>query len=231
MKLGLVVEEKMAPGLAFGLLNVRFSKPPQAFRSWYAARHCIETYRFESVLDVGAGALEQAAYFAEEGKDVTTIDFGSSIYAQQEVNVSGKSITREYGDAGVYQFSPAKTFDLVWMSHILEHQHDPGAFLRNYLEQSEGSLFVITLPVMHARLWPGHLTLWSPALALYFIASLGYDMSDAEVIHGANEFSIIFRCVAAINSPELSYDVGDIHKLRLLLPAWVKENGKSWGKM
>lgn len=215
----------MGQGLGFGSLNVRTSQRPKNIRSYTAITHIMQNEKFDSVLDVGAGSLVHSEMFVKSGRTVTALDYGTSVYAEN-AKLNDKI---EIIHTDILKWESTKKFDLLWMSHILEHNHNPGLLVNHVCQfASPRGLICITLPIMHHKLWPGHLTLWSPGLITYFLASLGYDMKHSKIIYGANEFSLISQVKKIDNMPNLDYDYGDIKRLKLFLPQWVKENGNPW---
>lgn len=96
--------------------------PPYA--SWEALDLILHEYHFDTVLDVGCGEGMQSKIFMENGKRVTCIDKGGSIYFDKN---DGKSnvIIGDFNDIVLNT-----SFDCVWCSHILEHQLNVNSFLR-----------------------------------------------------------------------------------------------------
>lgn len=225
---GIILELKMSTGFALGPINIRTTKKPKNGRSWYAMNYLKDACSgWGTILDVGAGDLEHSLEFAGMANRVEAIDLGISYYANKRRETLPENIVVH--DINIFDYKTDSSFDLFWLSHILEHTHNPGAMLSHLFKYANNKSYcMVTLPHMHAKLWPGHLSLWSPGSFIYFVASLGYDMSDAQVIYGANEFSIYFPVRKWSQDIVLHYDVGDIEKLKVCLPGWVKENGKSW---
>jgi len=90
-----------------------------------------------------------------------------------------------------------------------------------------GGFVCITVPVCHRAMWGGHLTLWTPGLLAYNVALTGVDLSEAQLIHGRREFSILYQ-PRAVPLPPLAYDKGDIEALGPHLPPWCREGADSW---
>ena len=81
--------------------------------SYEAVALLLNEYEFRTVLDVGCGTQEHARVFRAFDKQVTTIDpvFPADIAGDfLDVNIEGE-------------------FDVVFCSHVLEHQRNIGVFL------------------------------------------------------------------------------------------------------
>ena len=75
---------------------------------------CLD-YKFDSVVDIGSGAGLHSAVFREQGKNVTAVDFGSSVYFDRRES----DYTYVRGDFMTLDFQ--RKFDCAWASHVLEH--------------------------------------------------------------------------------------------------------------
>ena len=130
MLLGTV--EKDASGL-FGSFD---SEP---VRGYVVLEKLLETIEFQTVLDVGAGSLEHANLFLRAGKIVDTVDFGLSEYSNRQREATG--IRNSYiGDFNTLDI-PHK-YDVVWCSHVLEHQVNPNLFLKKIREVANDGGYV-----------------------------------------------------------------------------------------
>lgn len=203
-------------------LAPRYKRPPPPFREiqygGVAMHTLISDYQFDTVLDVGAGAGVQARLFRDLGKTVTKLDFGTSVYAQRSVDDGIASIT---GD--VNQIELDEKYDLVWASHVLEHQPNVGLFLKRMQSwcKSDG-IIAITVPPLKFSLVGGHLSLWTPGHLIYNIVFSGIDCSDAKLLHYGYNISAIVRNRSA-DLPSLHYDQGDIKKLSRYFPPHIRE--------
>lgn len=191
----------------------------QTKRAAAALQDVLLNERFDTVLDVGSGGGEHAAIFVRHGKQVTEIDFGTSVYAQAPR--SGSSDTVILKDFNDVTFD--RSFDLIWASHVLEHQPNVQAFLRKIAGLThEGGLIAITVPPAKFQLVGGHLTLWTPALLLYNLVVAGLDCREARVLCYGYNISVILRR-RSVSLPPLTYDKGDIERLAAFLPPGVHE--------
>lgn len=222
---GLNMRRQVVPGVSlFGINFFRDSVPGKARgRSAYALDAAL-ALRPRSVLDVGSGGGYHAQAFVEAGADVVCVDFGTSVYAKSST-VRGLSVFQ--GDFNEYS-APEGKFDLVWASHVLEHQRNIGSFIDKLVDccSNEGHV-CITLPDPHRNLWGGHLSLWSPGLLAYNVVLSGLDLSDAKFIRGTGEFSMLFK-PKRVTLPALTFDSGDLRLLDRYLPGGLSENTDPW---
>lgn len=95
--------------------------------SGFTLQTLLDYYHFDTILDIGSGAGDHAKIFHDAGKKVTTIDYGVSKYYQNR----SENYKIIFSDYNTYTFQ--SQFDLVWASHILEHQLNPGLFLKKFI--------------------------------------------------------------------------------------------------
>lgn len=198
-------------------------KGARKYRSIYAFDHAI-TLRPDTVLDVGSGGGVHADLFKKAGCRVLCIDFGTSIYAQSKVINELDVLEIDF-----YNYESTNKFDLVWASHVLEHQRNIGIFIEKLIAfcSDHGSI-CITVPDPHRTLWGGHLSIWSPGILAYNIVLCGVDLSKAYFVRGSDEFSIFFKPIRVSLPSNLTYDSGDLIKLSKFLPDKLTENSDPW---
>lgn len=222
-KLGLEVNYALDSGLSFAGMNLARAKRPLADRSAAALEHCL-ALQPKTVLDVGSGGGQHAAAFARNGAAVTCVDYGTSIYATDPKRENGLDVI----EVDFNRWKTDQTFDLVWASHVLEHQRNPGVFIDNLVARcTPDGHIAITVPFPHRHLWGGHLSLWTPGTLAYNVVLAGIDCSAASLFYGYRETSMVFQPIR-VELPELTYDSGDIERLQPFLPRGVYENGDSW---
>ena len=172
--LGLNLRYQLTPGISVFGVNffIDSRKGPPAGGAAYALEY-VKGLPGKSVLDVGSGGGQQAKEFQRSGRRVTCVDYGTSIYAKTST-VDGLDII--YTDFN--KLSPPERYDLVWASHILEHQRNAGAFIDKLIACcADGGHVCITTPDPHRNLWGGHVSLWTPGLLAYNIVLCGVDIS------------------------------------------------------
>lgn len=203
------------------------------------------------VLDIGAGGGQHARAFAEAGHEVIAVDLGVSKYYKAGILPSltadphrpdwQKRVRRVRGDFEHRAFAilsedtlhEIHEFDLVWMSHTLEHMLDVHSALMNARSMIEtGGLFAVTVPWAKPEIVGGHLSIWNPGLLVYRLILAGFDCSEATVYRDAQEISVVVE--ARIMGEDLFYllehelhaDTGDIDRLAAYFPhAWGVSEG------
>ena len=97
----------------------------------------------KTLLEIGVGAGQSILWFEEEGFDVSGIEpDGRNVSMINKVLKRGK-----VAETSVEEFSSDKVFDVIWMSHVLEHLIEPVRFLkkiRNNLKKN--GIFFIEVP-------------------------------------------------------------------------------------
>lgn len=217
--------KSVAPGVSLFGFRLFWDKTLPKARSFYALEYALKL-RGKYILDVGSGGGEHAKAFAANGAHVDCIDFGTSIYA---LNSPKSSTALNVINTDFNDFVPDKKYDVVWASHVLEHQRNVGLFLDKLIEccSPDGEV-IITLPDIHRELCGGHLTLWSPGLLAYNIVLSGVNLKDSILIRGTHEFSIAFKPNKIQEMPRLTFDYGDINLLQSFFPPGFYEGCDPW---
>lgn len=185
-----------------------------------ALSHVISIPAIKTVLDVGSGGGEHALEFASSGRSVHCIDYGTSVYVRNSGVVSSvESDDRIRTTTGDFmQIEPEETYDLVWCSHILEHQLNPNLFLKKCLSHvSDGGWISVTVPPLKHQIVGGHVSLWNAGVLLYHLIMAGNNCSQALVMNYDYNISVVVR-KALIDLPSLDYDSGDIGRLAQFFP-------------
>ena len=154
---------------------------------------------FSSVLDIGSGGGQHSAHFRNLGKKVTSINLEPPA-----------DIICDYMDTEV------GVHDLVWASHVLEHQPNPNLFLKKCFNDC-GRYFAVTVPPLKHEIVGGHVTLWNAGLLLYNMILAGWDCKHARVLTYGYNISVIVEKKEA-KLPELRMDFGDIERLSGFFP-------------
>jgi len=184
----------------------------------------------ELLLDVGAGSLEHSKYFASKGKKVTAIDLGTSPYALKKVGPGENEPNIELLNTDFNLFVSEDQWDIVWASHILEHQKNVGHFLSKCLGHTkESGLLVFVLPFPHKEIWGGHLTYWTPGLLAYNLVLAGTSMLESSAFESHGEFVLVLRKNSVdLSRLALAFDSGDVSKISHYLPKCVDEGSSSF---
>jgi len=138
----------------------------------------LRDYSFETVLDIGSGTGEHARFLRLFGKRVCTCNL-----------FPPADWVGDFLDAPI-----EKSFDVIWCSHMLEHQRNPGLVLdKIYQLLKEDGIFALSLPHHPPpRLVPGHLSTWSLALACQHLVQAGFDCREISAL-SSYELSLIVR--------------------------------------
>ncbi len=174
-----------------------------------AIKTVLEKYRFQTVLDIGCGQGLHSAIFRQHLKTVIGID-ASTHWGTPEL----------VADFLTHTFS--EPFDLVWCSHVLEHQPNVQQFLHKvYAVLKPGGILAITVPPRKPNIVGGHVSIWNAGLLLYNLILAGFDCRDAMVLQYDYNISIILRKSHA-SLPPLKMDCGDIELLAPYFPRSLK---------
>lgn len=182
----------------------------------------ISNYQFKTVLDVGSGPGIHAEAFRKHNKKVATIDLNTEYGVKPDI----------VADYTNYSFP--EPFDLIWCSHVLEHQLNVNLFLRKlYNDLNDGGIYAITVPPMKTNIVGGHVTLWNAGLLVYNLILAGFDCSSCAIKRYGYNISVIGEKRNAQLPGNLRMDDGDIEKLSQFFPFPAQQNFngdiKEWG--
>ena len=184
----------------------------------HALEAVLDNCDFNTVLDIGSGAGLHSDIFERHGKHVTSVDFGVSIYYQRKT--SHREIIK--GDYYTYDFS--EPFDLIWASHVLEHQPNANLFLKKiHRDLKEGGWLAITVPPLKHEIVGGHVSLWNAGLLMYQLIFAGFSCRAASIKKYGYNISIVVRKQSIEQLPQLHYDNGDIDRLADYFPDGLGE--------
>jgi SAM-dependent methyltransferase len=166
-------------------------------------------YNFETVLDVGCGTGDHSKLFLAHGKKVTSCDFNAKYEQAIVCNYNTTQFTQH---------------DVVWCSHVLEHQRDTDNFLNKVIQETkDDGLIAVTVPPLKQEIVGGHVTLWNAGLLLYRLILCGLDCSRASVHTYDYNISVIVRKKYIDKMPLLLYNEGDIETLASYFPIPVRQ--------
>lgn len=165
----------------------------------------LQKYHFQTVLDIGCGQGLHSTIFRQHLKTVIGID-ASTHWGTPDL----------VADFLTHSFS--EPFDLVWCSHVLEHQLNVQQFLHKvYSVLKPGGVLAITVPPRKPNIVGGHVTIWNAGLLLYNLILAGFDCRDAMIRQYDYNISVIVRKSRA-TLPPLKMDAGDIEVLAPFFP-------------
>lgn len=175
-----------------------------------ALQYVIKTLDFASVLDIGCGYGRHSRELLKAGKTVTSIDIKS-----------------DYKEAivGDYLNTHLPRSDLVWASHILEHQLNVNLFLKKCRnETNEHGYIAIVVPPLKHEIVGGHVTLWNAGLVMYNLVLAGYSCKNAIIKEYGYNILVIAQA-EEFKLPSLHYDRGDIELIKEYLPEGYNYQG------
>lgn len=181
------------------------------------------------ILDVGCGTGEHARVMREYGHYVTTID----MKPLTDLNADGEVLTNLKGGRHIVddfnRFNFKSQYDVVWCSHMLEHQVNPGAFLQKLQSLvKRGGLIVVTVPPRKDEIVGGHVTLWNPGLLVYNMILAGIDCSNAIVQSYGYNITVAVRHEHELALPDLVMDNGDIERIAQYFPVDFVHGQNGW---
>jgi len=155
---------------------------------------------FNTVLDIGSGDGDHAAFFRNMGKKVTTCDI------------------KRADVIGLYTEVDCGKHDFIWCCHVLEHQLNVNQFLRKaFSDLNDDGWLVITVPPLKHAIVGGHVTLWNAGLLIYNLILAGFNCKDAQLLEYGYNISVIVQKSHFV-MPMLKYDFGDIETLSEYFP-------------
>lgn len=181
---------------------------PSILRGGEALERLLALPDVSEILDVGSGGGEFATLLREHGKTVETISL---------------SPPADHVCDFMAWDSPKRDYDALWVNHVLEHQPNPGAFLRACKKRLRtGGYLVVTVPPAKAQIVGGHVTIWNAGLLLYQLILAGFDCRAARVGTYGYNISVIVPNIDVV-LPPLSYDSGDVDRLAKFFPIPISE--------
>lgn len=193
----------------------------EPFRASQLANLLVENVSKGVLLDIGGGNLLAANFFQQNGFEVHVNDFSTSPYLSAE-SLKNAGI-KAFIEGDFNNLSFADDYDVVWTSHVLEHQLNVHDFLRKLVSVvKEGGYIAIAVPPRKPFLVSGHVNLFTPGLLVYRCILAGLDCSEAQLFQYDGNICILIR-VRKISLPRLNYDIGDLDLLAQYFPFAVEE--------
>jgi SAM-dependent methyltransferase len=179
-----------------------------------ALNKCLEM-KPKRVLDIGSGNGEHAAEFRKAGADVTEIEpnppYRPHVWQAKYEDIHWPELAS----------SPWIKYDLIWLSHVLEHQQNTHDFLQ--ILHLHGGKSAITVPPAKKEIVGGHLTMWNAGLLLYNLVMANFDCRTAKVKTYDYNISVIVDNEWVPLPSGLKHDEGDIELLADRFPIPVKQ--------
>lgn len=186
--------------------------------SSHAIQKLLDEFEFATILDIGCGTGLHSDVFMRYGKGVTAIDYGNSEY----FSLNKSNVRTIVADFNTYEFN--QKFDCVWCSHVLEHQLNVNQFLlKVHRTLKADGILALTVPPLKHQIVGGHVNLFNAGIVLYHLILAGFDCSQASVLQYDYNISVIVKKMPAFMLPsDLSFDSGDIRKLRQYFPEGIE---------
>lgn len=175
--------------------------------AYNAALKCCELEDINTILDIGCGVGDHTSFFSTKGKKVTAVDI----------------INRGFNIVGEYSSLELDSYDLIWASHILEHQLNVHDFLKKCRKECN-KYICITVPPLKHNIVGGHVTIWNAGLVMYNLVLAGFNCRNAKILQYGYNISVIAE-VDTFTLPALNYDYGDVEKIS----QWLPENYNTHG--
>ena len=123
-------------------------------QSWkrFMADLGVTTFKGKTVLDVGCGSCEKAAFYHDWGAQVTGIEMTPSILALGRGVVGARDL--RLIQTSLFEFSPAERFDIVIADGVLHHTADTRAAVERCATfVNDGGLLVFGLVNVWGSFW------------------------------------------------------------------------------
>ncbi len=175
------------------------------------------------VLDIGFGSGGASMFFASHGRQVTGIGLAIEQYDYSQRDF--KELAINYEETSLEEFKSTEKFDMIWASHVLEHNLNVGFFLDKCRELlSEKGWLCIMVPPFKNEVVGGHVsTGWNLGQLMYVLLLCGYDIKHGHFIqHGYSLCAFVQESETKL--PKLKMDIGDIEATSTFWPIEVKQD-------
>ena len=91
------------------------------------------------------------------------------------------------------QVDSQNKYDLVWCSHVLEHQFNVGLFIKRLFDfcEDDGKVAITVPDGRDGFVVAGHVSLWNAGILMYNIIKAGYNCKHAKAKTYAGNVSVI----------------------------------------
>lgn len=192
-------------------------------RGYRALVKVLDDKKLTSVLDIGCGDGIQGRIFSDNGKIVTGINLGS-----KDESFNGEYL-KKYGEViiGDYlRLELNEKYDIIWLSHILEHIHDVGEFLIKVRHDvKEGGTLAIIVPPDETDITINHEHTFNTGRILRFLILAGFDCRDIiSFDYGYNKCFILNNVKFHSKKDTYLKDEVEIKEAFKYLPACIQVN-------
>lgn len=225
---GLSIQKRLTPYITFFGYEFLVGQTP---KSTQVAGFCemlslLKKYnRHKYLIDIGAGFGLLRKWIETSNLDITYegLDYGNSndFLAQTSCSTTHKSLFLE--------FKPSKKYDIVFMSHFIEHQNNLRDTLIKISEIIQvNGIVIFEFPLPHRRLIGGHVTMLTPALLAYNLAKVGFDLSKSRGVRHGTYATLVFIYKKFAPIDALKWDTGELLQLSSYLPSVIFEGSDSY---
>jgi len=133
------------------------------------------------MLDIGGGEGIHRRFFKERGFDVDVLDRAPGLGHVDHV--------------GIYEAIDVRDrFDILWLSHVLEHTRNPGLMIdKLFADVRDGGFVCVTVPPLRQKMTFAHPIHWSAGSLLINFIQSGFWCGDARIASYGYNISIIAR--------------------------------------
>jgi SAM-dependent methyltransferase len=174
-------------------------------------------YKFQSVLDIGAGNGFASNIYHKHGKTVTATGLCIESYGRSNFP-NTITLFEDVLVEDMHVFADSQ-FDAIWCSHVLEHTQNPGLALNEIhrVLKEDGYLFLI-VPEYSPLIVGGHIsTGWNLGVLMYNLVLSGFNVREGSFInHCWNVAAFVQKTKTCL--PDLRHDDGDIEELNKFFP-------------
>lgn len=178
----------------------------------------------KNLLEIGVGAGQSILWFEDEGFDVKGIEpDGRNVSMINRKLKKGKVI-----ESSVEDFSTDECFDIIWMSHVLEHLIEPDIFLKKIKKNlKKNGVFFIEVPnceykpMLESSIQKNpHLFHFTKNSLSKLVENVGYRILTCDVFRPATKSEGIKQKILKNSFPYYPRIVTDVHSgrdLRIIL--------------
>jgi len=177
-----------------------------------------------TILEIGVGAGQSILWFENEGFQVTGIEpDGRNVSMINRVLKRGRVV-----ESSVEEFSSDKVFDVIWMSHVLEHLIEPGDFIKKIKNNlKKNGIFFIEVPnceyepmLKNSIEKNPHLFHFTKKALIKLVENAGYKIVSCDVFRPATKNEGVKHKILKNSFPYYPRILTDVHNgrdLRIIL--------------
>ena len=172
----------------------------------------------KNLLEIGVGAGQSILWFEDEGFDVKGIEPDA-----RNVSMINKKLKKgEVIESSVEEFSTEQVFDVIWMSHVLEHLIEPMNFLKKIKKNLKNDgIFFIEVPNCEYEVMlknsiqkNPHLFHFTTSALSKLVESVGYKILSCDVFRPATKSEGIRQKIMKNSFPYYPRIMTDVHSGR-----------------